>query len=442
MKIFTSYAVRLSGHSKVFNDTVCNYRGAVDFYIAFIMEYPELFASCTYSNNAVSIAERYTVSTKQHPEVTCDFGKKFYKFPSYLRRCAIADAFGKVRSYISRYHSWEETGMKGKRPGPPHAGYCYPNLYHGNTFRRTGTYSASIKVWIRNTWDWVDVTLRKCDVDYISRNCTQRKEFSPQLQRFGKVWKLVFPFEENHNLHDKHITKQKIVAVDLGVNNACTCCVMLPDGTVVGREFLHMSAEYDCLEHRLNKIKKAQSRGSKHTPRLWASANAINRHITLETAQFITDIVKRYGADCVIFEALELNGKRRGSKKQLLRLWRSRDIQSIVGNMVHRIGARVSRVCAWNTSRLAYDGSGYVKRGKEADGIGDNYSVCQFASGKVYHCDLNASYNIGARYFVREILKSVTETQRLQLMAKVPSVCRRSTCTLSDLISLSAALAI
>jgi len=58
----------------------------------------------------------------------------------------------------------------------------------------------------------------------------------------------------------------------------------------------------------------------------------------------------------------------------------------------------------------------------------------------IYNCDLSATYNIGARYFIREILKSLLETARLQLEAKVPQVCKRSTCTLSTLISLDAAL--
>ena len=91
----------------------------------------------------------------------------------------------------------------------------------------------------------------------------------------------------------------------------------------------------------------------------------------------------------------------------------------------------VSRICAWGTSRLAFDGSGSVLRGREAD-LG-SYSVCQFRTGKIYNCDLNASYNIGARYYIRELLKSVPAKVRLALEAKVPQAARRSTCTLSVL---------
>lgn len=93
----------------------------------------------------------------------------------------------------------------------------------------------------------------------------------------------------------------------------------------------------------------------------------------------------------------------------------------------------ISRICAWGTSRLAYDGSGTVLRGQKA-GF-PTYELCQFPKGKIYNCDLSASYNIGARYFIREILKSLDESSRLRMEAKVPPCSKRSTCTLSTLIA-------
>jgi HD superfamily phosphodiesterase len=64
----------------------------------------------------------------------------------------------------------------------------------------------------------------------------------------------------------------------------------------------------------------------------------------------------------------------------------------------------------------------------------------EFSTGKLYNCDLNASYNIGARYFIREITKSLPATVKQRLEAKVPSAVKRSTCTLSTLISFHAVL--
>lgn len=41
-----------------------------------------------------------------------------------------------------------------------------------------------------------------------------------------------------------------------------------------------------------------------------------------------------------------------------------------------------------------------------------------FQNGKQYHCDLNATYNIGARYFIRELLKSNSVMKRLPNQTK------------------------
>ena len=116
-------------------------------------------------------------------------------------------------------------------------------------------------------------------------------------------------------------------------------------------------------------------------------------------------------------------------------MWKARGVQSIVTLKAHRLGMHISHVCAWGTSAYAYDGSGRVTRG-----IDDNYSICRFKNDKIYNCDLSASYNIGARYYIREIVKSLPETVGLALEAKVPQIAKRSTCTYSTLISLLAEL--
>ncbi len=129
----------------------------------------------------------------------------------------------------------------------------------------------------------------------------------------------------------------------------------------------------------------------------------------------ISNYAEENHADVIVFEYLEMQGKISGKKKQKLHLWRKRDIQKRCEHQAHRKGMRVSRVCAWNTSRLAYDGSGSVSRDPK------NHSICVFQTGKRYNCDLSASYNIGARYFIRELLKPLPVTERSLLEAKVPS---------------------
>ena len=147
-----------------------------------------------------------------------------------------------------------------------------------------------------------------------------------------------------------------------------------------------------------------------------------------------------YDADVVIFEHLDTSGKKHGSKRQKLALWRKTEVQRITADKVHRLGMHISRVCAWSTSKLAYDGSGTVLRGDKSAKTGGSYSVCEFPTGKVYNCDLNAAYNIGSRYFVREIIKSLPVTEGQRIQAKIPGCAKRSTCTLSTLINLNSAL--
>ena len=311
-------------------------------------------------------------------------------------------------------------------------------MYRVGMYQQTDTYEAQLKVYIRNTWDWITVQLRKSDVDYIARHCASRKKCVPKLQKRGHEWFLDFPFEEKVKLPNTDIFDQTIVAVDLGINSSATVSVMRSDGAVLGGHFCRLPKEYDSLTHAINRIKKAQQLGNRRTPRLWGKATGINEDISVKTAAFIMDIAVLYSADVIVFEHLDLNGKKRGSKKQRLHMWRSRYVQSMVTDKAHRLGMRVSHVCAWGTSKYAFDGSGTVLRGKDADL--PTYSLCRFQNGKVYNCDLSASYNIGSRYFIREILKSLPERERLALEAKVPGVAKRSTCTFSTLISLNAEL--
>lgn len=431
MKIFSTYKVKIKDSHKALSDTVGLYRKVTDFFIEVCLaEWNDISqVTGTARNNMV---EHMTITTKKN--LCPKYPIPYYKFPSYLRRAAISEAIGKVSSYKSNYANWE-ANPQGKEPGLPVAGYIYPAMYRDNCFVRTGTYTARLKVWIHNTWDWLDVELKPQDVKYIQRRCGSRKECVPTLQRRGKNWYLDFSFEEKVDLTDKPVDQQIIIGVDLGINNACTCSAMLSDGTVIGRKFLKLPREKDSLWHWLNKMKKAQQHGARKMPRMWARAKGINDDIAHKTAQFIMDVATLYSADVIVFEHLDLNGKKKGSKKQRLHHWKARAVQRIVADKAHRDGLRICRVCAWKTSALAFDGSGKVERDE------NNYSMCMFANGKHYHCDLSASYNIGARYFIREILKSLPVKVRLDIQAKVPECSKRTTCTLSTLLSLNAELA-
>ena len=453
MQIVTSYSVKIKKYNHIFKETISVYRKAVDFFIEVAFGEWNVLKEIDSIHYRQSHMEKICIRTAAHPEPEYPFEtqeKCFYKFPSYLRRSAINEAVGKVSSYISNLERWEDTApaQKGRKPSFPKAGHIFPVFYHKNMYQRTGDNTAKIKIYIRNTWDWLEVSLRKGDADYIKRHCIDRKECSPTLQKRGKEWFLDFAFKETIVLKKQSINTSpdvpfRILAVDLGLNNACACCVMDRDGTIHERKILSLTRETDQLTHSINRIKKAQQHGNTRTPRLWARAKGLNHDIAVKTTAFISGMAIAHDVDVVIFEHLDLGGKKRGSKKQRLHLWKAKAVQSMVELRVHRHGIRISRVNAWNTSRLAYDGSGRVSRGSYLhNGVEKyNYSICVFTTGKTYHADLNASYNIGARYLIREIIKSLPETVGLEVLAKVPEASKRSTCTLSTLFNLNAVLA-
>ena len=125
-----------------------------------------------------------------------------------------------------------------------------------------------------------------------------------------------------------------------------------------------------------------------------------------KASAWIGQICVKHNADCIVFEKLDIKGKLHGKDKQRLAMWRKNGIQSVAALKAHRKGIRISHICAWKTSKLAYDGSGEVVRDE------NNYSLCTFTNKKQYNCDLNASYNIGARYFIREITKTLPVKER------------------------------
>jgi hypothetical protein len=439
MNLYSTYSCKIKHYNHILKQTVVIYRSAVDYCIQVCLQHWDEISLEKTNNQKQQFVERMIHSTKNHTAIY-NFDQKFYKFPSYLRRAVISEAIGKVSSYKSNLENWdnENPATRGRKSSLPKAGLIYPCLYRENMYEQTGEYTAKIKVYVRNTWDWIDIQLRKSDVDYITRHCSNRKQCAPTLQKRGRQWFLDFPFEESITLKNTSPYEQTILAVDLGINSSATIVVMKSDGAILGRHFLRLTKEYDSLTHAINRIKKAQQHGNRRMPRLWARVNGINDHIVTKTAIFIMDISVLYNADVIVFEHLDTSGKKRGSKKQKLHLWKSQYVQSIVTEKAHRLGMRVSHICACGTSKFAFDGSGITLRGKNANL--SSYSVCKFQNSKIYNCDLNASYNIGARYYIREILKSLPVKVRLAIEAKVPQLAKRSTCTLSSLFNLNAEL--
>lgn len=435
MELISSYRCKIMHMNDALAPTIIIYRKALSFLIPIVDSEWDTVSTIRFLNKKNSFVEHLVHSTKDNMAKYLEFDKLFYKFPSYLRRAVISEAIGIVSSYRSNYKNWVENGKNGECPKLQTEHFAAPVFYKDNCYETTKNANiVMLKLFHNNDWVWMPVKLRATDVKYIKNKISRcKKILSPVLEKQGKYYYLRFAFTENTSLNKTDIESQIIVAVDLGLNNDAVCSIMNANGTILNRKFINFNSEKDRLHHTLNKIKKAQKQHHS-VKNLWRYAVNCNEQHSIKVATAIVEYAMLYNAHCIVFEYLDTNGKKHGSKKQMLAMWRKRYIQDLVTYKAHREGIRISRICAWSTSKLAYDGSGEVVRNKE------NHSICKFTNGKVYNCDLSASYNIGARYYIREILKTLPAKVRSQVEAKAPELAKRTSCTLSTLINLNAVL--
>lgn len=438
MKLTSSYAIEIKHVSKLFRQTIKIYNDAISFCVKAFEEHWEVLETLDTGNKErFAYADALVHSTKSNDAVYPEFDIKFRKMPSYLRFSVINTALGYLSSYHSNLDNWKFSNSDGKAPSLQTHLNKLPTFYKGNMYLDDYDGDAvKLKLFVNNDWNWVTVLLKHTDVINIQRHMQNAKMSVPTLEKKNKKWFLRFAFEEKVDLNKTKLEEQHILAVDLGINTDATCSVMNIEGAILAREFINFASDKDQLYHTLNKIKKVQQKyGSNNIQKLWRYAKFHNEELARKIAKQIVSIAVEYQCDVIVFEHLDMKGKLRGKTKQKLHLWKKNTIQRIVEHKAHQNGIRISRVCAWNTSRLAYDGTGVVLRGKAAEL--PTYSLCKFSNGKVYNCDLSASYNIGARYFIREVEKSLPAKVWSDIVAKVPECQKRTQCTYNTLLEIN-----
>ena len=352
-----------------------------------------------------------------------DFDSMYYKLPCYLLRDIESKAIGHIFSYKSNLDNYKKerynkisNGKKFKKREPS-LSKCnlLPSFYKGNMYKMISDNKIALKIYEDKDWKYEEFKLKKNDLKYINK--INGKRHNPEIKIIGKKIYIKFTFEiEDLKLQDKELNKRIICGVDLGVNNDATISIMNYEGTILGRHFINTNNK-DLMNHLLNKKRKIQrnSGNYKYLRNLHINnkINSINENIVNHTANQIIKICLSYGVDVIVFENLRHKFKRaKKSFRAKLHRWRKIAIYNKAYEMAHRNGIRVSTVNPNGTSRYAYDGSGEVERDN------DNYSICKFVSGKIYNCDLSASYNIAARYYIRETLKPLDVNSRSELETK------------------------
>lgn len=437
MKIVQSYSIKIKDCDDAIKRTTVIYNQAIQYIVPVVQTYwNDIKDIPGLANSKMKYVERL-IHAAHGRKAVCNFDQKFYKFPCYLRRAAIMEAIGIWSSYMSQVDNWVAGECKGAMPKLDKDCHHMPCLYRKGMFNYLLADTAQIKVFSDNDWVWRTIRLNHNDRKYLEKKAPLDKWSAPTVEKHYGHYELRFALAKEVKLSSKEIYEQKVCAVDLGITTDATCCVMDAHGTVLSRKFINCGREKDQVNRALHRVSDFQrEHGSHDSGRLWNIAKRRNLNLAHLVAHKIVDYAIENECDVIVFEHLDTKGRKRGGKKQKLAICKHADIQNTVTSLAHQNGMRISRICAWNTSRLAYDGSGTVQRGKE---VSDDtpYDICRFANGKMYNCDLSASYNIGARYFVRELIKELPD-----IMTKVSDIGSGTTRTLSTLWKINSAMPI
>lgn len=108
-KVVSSYCTKVIGEEKIFRDTVRIYREALSFLVNVVNAEWVLGLSKAFGKSAKKAqrsVELLTHGTVGNVPKYKEFDKRFYKYPSYLRRAAISEALGAVSSYRSNLKRW------------------------------------------------------------------------------------------------------------------------------------------------------------------------------------------------------------------------------------------------------------------------------------------------------------------------------------------------
>ncbi len=150
--------------------------------------------------------------------------------------------------------------------------------------------------------------------------------------------------------------------------------------------------------------------GSSFCRSLWDNVGNLTDEIAHQYSAKLTKLAKEHNCQAIVFEHLGRLKVPRGvygaaRKRRKFHYWLQGRIQKFTKYKSPSEGILFSRVLARVTSEQAFDGSGKVWR------FG-NKQIALFRHEKYYNCDLSASYNIGARYWIREIQEEIISLQK------------------------------
>lgn len=153
MRITSSYGMKLTGDLDVLKTSIDIYRDALRMLIPIINDNWDTLSKYEFANHKYNCIEKWIHNAKNNQAVY-DFDEQFPKFPTYLRRSAVAQALGIVSSYRSNLANWEKD-PKGQAPQLSFTHYAYPAYYKNNLFRNFDPIRQTIELKVFKNGDWV-----------------------------------------------------------------------------------------------------------------------------------------------------------------------------------------------------------------------------------------------------------------------------------------------
>lgn len=450
MQITKTAKQKLKNYTRYLDYTLDIYRSALEYVNQIVRGEWANVEQLSYSKQRINFVEHLIHSTSTNKPIYTDFDTKFYKFPSYFRRMVIAEAIGNVSSYISRYRKWESKNRekiaiskKPRQKSPAFNSVCnsFPVFYKDGMSKWLTNGKIALKLYNGSDWIWFILPFEPVNLERFPEQDGWVRQ-NPMLVKKEKRWFLHIPFVINIKFQDKDFIRP-VLSVDLGLNHTAVCSVVYSDGTVTHRNFLSYEGEKDRLNTLLSGIAKKSKQtwlvpeGERFCKSVWLKVSRITEEIAHQCSNTLVKIAKSYNCQAIVFEhlgRLKVPKHFRGAKKfrKKLHYWMQGRIQKYTMYKANAEGIRVSKVWAKGTSQYAYDGSGEVIRVS-------NKQCAVFMSGKTYNADLSACYNIGARYWIREIQSSkiLTGNGKVDSIDISSMLLARHQQTLSSLISLN-----
>lgn len=441
MKVTTCRTANATGPQKAVSETIQEYRKLLSMLIPIVDSEWDRITIMETKKEQQTIVEMLVHGTKSRTSQYPTIDSTFPKFPSYLRRAAIREAIGHVSSYRTRLKMWKESGASDGRPELETEHKSFPAMFRGNTLREDLLNNkVLVKLKVNDGWSWVELRVDDEDAKYLRKLVTKGEKLLSPTLRLGPRGEICLDWPSEIAGPNLPVEGTRVVGVDLGITHDAVLSVVNVDGSISARKFISHSSHKNEMHMLLNKTKKSMSKGGKRNLRHWARIKGLAREIAISTAIQIVDFAVQEGAQVIVFENLQFNQRSMNrSMRARLHMWKYRFLQEAVQTLAWKKGVRIARINPKNTSKLAYDGSGEVLRGR-VSGLEIPHSMCLFPNGRTYNCDLNASYNIGARYIIRQLLESLSVSSKLAVEANVPRLANRTTLVLSDLISLGVEL--